>query len=335
MPRVSAYRLQGIARVYAAEPGARIPFSELLEMAGASAEALDNPDSTYELLHEADVVERACRTLDDKTFAARIGLTTRPPGTLVAYLVSASATLDEALTLSKRFYAMQDPDVQIGMTESASGPRITIASKVIPAHQYPRHREMLTFGLYRRVQQITADGLWPISIEIDSDDLDHCRHLSELAGCAVNGNCAGYALQLPPGAMQFPIPTADPALLGHLRQHGESQLRARPAMEKSLAERVTEFLEAHLPGRVPNGDSVAAALGMTRRTMTRRLASEGTGFKALLEGAQCDLAKRLLRDGESIAQIAFALDFADQAAFSVAFKRWTGETPARYRRANR
>ncbi|MDV7143840.1 helix-turn-helix domain-containing protein [Tropicimonas sp. TH_r6] len=333
MPRVSSYRLRGIARVYDAEPGARIPFSELLEMAGASAEALDNPDSTYELLHEADVVERACRELKDKTFAARVGLTTRPPGTLVAYLVSASATLQEALTLSKRFYAMQDPDVQIGMTESASGPKITLGSKVIPAHQYPRHREMLVFGLFRRVQQITADGLWPISVEIDSDDLDHCRHLSELAGCAVKGNCAGYALQLPPGAMEFPIPTADPALLGHLRQHGETQMRTRPASEKSLSERVTDLLKERLPGRVPNGDMVAAEIGMTRRTMTRRLTAEGTSFKALLEGTQCDLAKRLLRNGESIAQIAFALDFADQAAFSVAFKRWTGETPARYRRS--
>lgn len=335
MPRVSAYRLLGIKRVYDAEPGAHLPFSQLLEMAGASVEALDNPDATYELLHEADVVERACRELDDKTFAARVGLTTRAPGTLVAYLVSASATLEEALALSRRFYAMQDPDVQIDMTETGSGPKITLGSKVIPAHQYPRHREMLTVGLFRRVQQITAEGLWPIDIELDTDDLDHCRRISELAGCKVKGDCAGYALQLPAGAMQFPIPTADPALLGHLRQHGEAQLSAHPNVERSMSERVTALLGDRLPGKAPNGDQVAAELGMTRRTMTRRLAAEGTSFKALLEGTLCELAKRFLRNGEGIAQVAFMLDFSDQAAFSVAFKRWTGETPARFRRAGR
>ncbi|WP_216825850.1 helix-turn-helix domain-containing protein [Sulfitobacter sp. SK012] len=58
-------------------------------------------------------------------------------------------------------------------------------------------------------------------------------------------------------------------------------------------------------------------------------------FKALLEGVLCDLSKRFLRDGESIAQTAFMLDFSDQAAFSVAFKRWTGKTPARYRRSKK
>ncbi|MDV7143713.1 helix-turn-helix domain-containing protein [Tropicimonas sp. TH_r6] len=333
MPRVSTYRLRRVAQVYAREPAARTPFADLIEMAGAAPEALDQPDGTFELLHEAGLVERACRELGDKTFAARVGLSAQGPGTLVAYLVSASTTLQEALMLAQRYYAMQDADVRIGLVGSADGPRLTLSSNVIPTHQYPRHREMLLFGLYRRLRQIAGDGLWPISLELDTDDLKHCQRLSELAGCAVAGNCDSYAVQLPPGAMQFPIPTADAALLGHLRQHGETQLRARPVAEKSLSERVTDFLEDRLPGRMPNGDTVADALGMTRRTMTRRLATEGTSFKALLEGTQCDLAKRLLRSGESIAQIAFALDFADQAAFSVAFKRWTGETPARYRRS--
>jgi AraC-like DNA-binding protein len=45
------------------------------------------------------------------------------------------------------------------------------------------------------------------------------------------------------------------------------------------------------------------------------------------------MAKALIKRGEGIAQVAFMLDFADQAAFSVAFKRWTGETPAKYRKS--
>ena len=335
MPRVSAYRLQHVARVYAAEPDARIPFREVLEMVGASAGVLDDPDATVELLHEAGAVDRACRELDDKSFAGRVGLAAGVPGTLVAYLVRASDTVEEALKLSQRFYAMQDPDLKLELSGTEEAPKITLSSGVIPAHQYPRHREMLLCGLYRRTQQITSGGLAPIVMELETDDLEHCRRLSKLADCEVVGNCDGYALRLPRGAGDFPIPTADPALLAHLRQHGEAQLSARPAVARSLSERVTAFLAERLPGRVPNGDTVAAELGMTRRTMTRRLAAEGTSFKVLLDGTLCDLSKRFLREGESIAQIAFMLDFADQAAFSVAFKRWTGDTPARYRRSKR
>ncbi len=78
---------------------------------------------------------------------------------------------------------------------------------------------------------------------------------------------------------------------------------------------------------------MAAEPELTRRTLTRRLAAEGTSYKTLLDGTLCTLSKRFLRNGDSIAQIAFMLGFSDQAAFSVAFKRWTGASPARYRRS--
>ena len=97
MPRVSAYRIQSVARAYAMHPQARVPFRRILEMAGASDDVLDDPDATLELLHEAGAVETACRELDDKSFAARVGLAAGAPGTLAAYLVRASDTVDEAM----------------------------------------------------------------------------------------------------------------------------------------------------------------------------------------------------------------------------------------------
>mgnify|MGYP001814543728 CR=1 FL=1 len=194
---------------------------------------------------------------------------------------------------------------------------------------------MLIFGLYRRTRQITGDGLAPVVVELETDDREHCRQLSMISGCPVEGEHAEYALRLPANALKFPIPTADPALLNHLHKHGEEQLRDHGVTAQNISDRAVALLHDRLPGRVPSGDNVAAELGMTRRTLTRRLAAEGTNYRALLEGVQCELSRRLLRSGESIAQIAFMLDFADQAAFSVAFKRWTGETPARFRRTKR
>ena len=333
MTRISAYRLQSVSRAYeAVVPPGETPFAELLAKAGVPTGSIEGPDATVELLHEAAVVEAACRALGDKTFAARVGLAARVPGTLVAYLVRASDTLEEALKQAQRFYVMQDPDLKFGLAQSADGIRVTIGSTMIPAHQFPRHREMLTFGLYQRTRQITGDGLAPVVIELETDDLEHCRQTSMISGCHVEGEHTDYALRLPANALSFPIPTADPALLQHLYKHGEEQLRGHGATAQSNSDRTIALLQDRLPGRVPSGDDVAAELGMTRRTLTRRLAAEGTSYRALLEGVQCELSRRFLRNGESIAQIAFMLDFADQAAFSVAFKRWTGETPARFRR---
>ncbi len=335
MPRISAYRLQHVGRLYAQEPRARITFPEVLEMAGAPKDVIDEPDSTVELLHEAGAVETACRVLEDKTFAARVGLSAQGPGTLLAYIVRAAETIDDALAMTQRFYAMQDPDLRLDDVGAPDHPRLTLESNVIPAHQYPRHRELLLFGLYRRIQQITSGKLAPISIELETDDAAHCCLLSELAETTVEGFKAGYALSLPPNAMSFRIPTADPTLLGHLRRHGEEQLKARPDAVQSLSDRIVDMLGERLRGPIPNGDEIADELGLTRRTMTRRLSAEGTSFKSLLEGTLCDLSKRMLRSGEGVARVAFMLGFADQAAFSVAFKRWTGETPARFRKAGR
>lgn len=335
MPRISAYRLLHVGRLYAQEPTASVPFAEVLEMAGAPSDVLDGPDATVELLHEAGAVETACRVLEDKTFAARVGLSAQGPGTLLAYIVRAAETVEDALNMTQRFYAMQDPDLRLDVVGAPDEPKITLESNVIPSHQYPRHREMLLFGLYKRVQQITSCGLEPISIELETDDPEHCRLLAELAGCSVKGFKAGYALGLPPNGMSFKIPTADPTLLGHLRRHGEEQLKAQPDAVRSLSDRIVEMLSDRLPGPIPNGDEIAGELGLTRRTMTRHLSAEGTSFKLLLEGVLCDLSKRMLRSGEGVARVAFMLGFADQAAFSVAFKRWTGETPARFRKTGR
>ena len=335
MPRISAYRLQNVGLRYSQEPGARIPFPEVLEMAGVPVDIGSSPDATVELLHEAGTVETACRVLEDKTFAASVGLSAQGPGTLLAYIVRAAETVEDALALTQRFYAMQDPDLRLDVVGAPGEPRITLESNVIPAHQYPRHREMLIFGLYERVQQITSGGLAPISIELETDDTEHCKKLAELAGCPVEGLKAGYALALPPNGMSFRIPTADPTLSGHLRRHGEEQLKAQPGAVRSLSDRIMDMLGERLPGPIPNGDDIAGELGLTRRTMTRHLSAEGTSFKALLEGVLCDLSKRMLRSGEGVARVAFMLGFADQAAFSVAFKRWTGETPARFRKAGR
>ncbi|GAA6193066.1 helix-turn-helix domain-containing protein [Phaeobacter sp. NW0010-22] len=335
MPRVSASRLQHVGRIFAQEPASRVSFPELLKMAGTSAEAIEGPDARVELLHEAGVIETACHALEDKTFAARVGLGARGPGTLVTYIVRASETIGSAITLTQRFYAMIDPDLRLDVIEHSDAQWITLDSNVIPAHQYPRHREMLLFGLYNRIQQFTSGELGPISIELETDDTDHCALLSTLAGCDVEGFKSGYALRLPPNSTSFPIPTADPVLLGHLHKHGEEQLKSQPDTLKSLSDKIVDLLGKRLPGPIPHGDEIAGVLGLTRRTMTRHLSAEGTSFKALLDGVLCDLSKRMLRAGEGVARVAFMLGFADQAAFSVAFKRWTGGTPASFRRAGR
>jgi len=71
---------------------------------------------------------------------------------------------------------------------------------------------------------------------------------------------------------------------------------------------------------------------MSARTLQRRLESEGASFSEIVDGVRERLARQWLgEEGRSLVEIAFALGFSDLAAFSRAFKRWTGRPPGAWR----
>jgi AraC-like DNA-binding protein len=80
--------------------------------------------------------------------------------------------------------------------------------------------------------------------------------------------------------------------------------------------------------------SVAAgALGLSARSLRRRLSEEGLTYSAVTEEALSIVAKRLLRVGRlSIQEAAFEMGFSDTTTFHRAFRRWTGMTPSTYRK---
>ena len=77
---------------------------------------------------------------------------------------------------------------------------------------------------------------------------------------------------------------------------------------------------------------VAKRLGVSDRTLHRRLADEGTSHSELLDEARRERAMILLADRSlSAAEISFLLGYSEPGAFFRAFKRWTGKTPGAYR----
>jgi AraC-like DNA-binding protein len=75
---------------------------------------------------------------------------------------------------------------------------------------------------------------------------------------------------------------------------------------------------------------------MSVRTLNRGLAAEGTTYREVLEQIRRELASRHLANAQSsIGEVAFLLGFSELSAFHRAFKRWTGQTPAEFRRRNR
>jgi AraC-like DNA-binding protein len=86
----------------------------------------------------------------------------------------------------------------------------------------------------------------------------------------------------------------------------------------------------------PSARTVARALGLSERTLRRRLRDERTGFRELVDDVRRERALVLVRDSDlNVSELAHRCGFSDGAAFARAFKRWTGHSPARVIRASR
>lgn len=99
-----------------------------------------------------------------------------------------------------------------------------------------------------------------------------------------------------------------------------------------LAHRCRAHLLQELTSGEPSEEELARALGMSRRTLQRKLGELGLTYKGVLEKTRHDLALRYLDDPtKSVTDVTFLLGFSEQSAFSRAFKRWNGNAPTAYR----
>lgn len=104
--------------------------------------------------------------------------------------------------------------------------------------------------------------------------------------------------------------------------------RNRKPPETPVSRRVEQYLEPLLASGPIRIEEVARALGYSRQTLYRRLRAEGATFEKVLDGLRRRVALRLIREeGVAVKEAAWRLGFSDAAAFSRAFKRWTGKSP--------
>ncbi|MDV6011733.1 AraC family transcriptional regulator [Haloechinothrix sp. LS1_15] len=104
--------------------------------------------------------------------------------------------------------------------------------------------------------------------------------------------------------------------------------RRRSGVAEQVRDRLTKL------GAITAGiEVVASELHMSERTLRRKLAEEGTSYRALLDEVRQALAEELLATGAlSVSDVAIRLGYAEATSFIYAFRRWRGETPAAYRR---
>ena len=133
------------------------------------------------------------------------------------------------------------------------------------------------------------------------------------------------------GLLDMPLPQANP-VTARLCEEQCQQLLVQRYRQGGVALQVRRRLLSQ-PGSFPDMEAMASELGVTSRTLRRQLRTEGTGYRELLDEVRRMLAEQwLLLGGLGMEEISDRLGFSELSNFNHAFRRWTGQTPARFRR---
>jgi AraC-like DNA-binding protein len=152
---------------------------------------------------------------------------------------------------------------------------------------------------------------------------------NDMFGDAVQFGASRCVIEVCASSMLQPIPTANPAIL-------EISMRIAEQMERRTvgvtSDRIRKELIKWLEKGEPRRKEIAAQLGMSERSLCRRLAEEGTTFVNLLDALRREMAETYLQQGSfKPTEITFALGFSDPSNFYRACKRWFGQMPTTLR----
>ncbi len=131
--------------------------------------------------------------------------------------------------------------------------------------------------------------------------------------------------------LAWPVVSADPALKRYLEEQGRAVLETRP-VSTDLIGLIRQELVRRLGKTEAKVETVADALGLSPRTLQRRLEGEDTSFQEVLDGVREQLAMSyLVNESLTVSEIAYLLGYSELRAFDRAFRRWTGKTPVAWR----
>jgi AraC-like DNA-binding protein len=175
-------------------------------------------------------------------------------------------------------------------------------------------------------------GPWcvPTQVLYALPEPDHAEQIERVLECPVVFGHARNEIHYPLEWLGRAPHMANPITAAQMSESCE-RLVQQIAWQAGLTRRVYEEI-TRTPGRFPGIEQVASSLCMTSRTLSRKLAAEGTSFSDLLARVRHALALDYLRTTRlSVEDIAAALGFSDSNSFRQAFRRWSGKSPTEYR----
>ncbi len=308
--------------------------TEILNSVQLRVATVSDPEGRVSTHKEAALLEIAARLTGDRCFGLRLGMTLKPKQLgLLGYVALSSDSLRSAIVKLCRYQRVLSEGNEAHL--ESQGDRLSLTWSVIdPKAKVTVQSDEISAGICVSVfRALTITTLSPVSVAFrhrGPEDVGAHRHL---LGCPVIFGQPRNAMTLTKAQLELPIRTADATLLKILEGYCREILGKKPK-QPNFVFRVRELILRLLPEGPPGIDRVSSELGMSARTLARRLEEQGSNYREILDDVRHQLALQYTSDRRlRLGQVAFLLGYNDQTSFNRAFRRWTGATPSEVRTA--
>jgi AraC-like DNA-binding protein len=183
------------------------------------------------------------------------------------------------------------------------------------------------------LKAMTEKDIFPISVTFRHGPPTDLTSYYEAFGCTALFNQTHYSITYRTADFETRTAKADTSINRFLLERVDEETNGVEISPGKIAHDLQQLIKEALPSGIPSIDQVGSHMGMSARTLTRRLSESGLSFRDLIKKTQQDISKDLLKDpARNMGEIAFHTGFSEQSAFNRAFKRWTGQSPTEFRK---
>jgi AraC-like DNA-binding protein len=250
---------------------------------------------------------------------------------LLYYTMASSDVLIDALQRGARYTSIVNEGVSSKVIDDAEL-RIRLNYVGVTRHADRHQMEFWMTALVRICRQLSGRRVLPSRVRFIHFRDPHGAQMSEYLGNDIQFAAPVDEIVFEKRTRDFPVHSADPYLNSLLVRYCDEALAERQIARESFRSRVENAMVPLLPHGKARVAEVAYRLGVSPRTLARRLTSEGISFSSVLDQLRMDLARRYLAEKTlPISELAWLLGYQEVGAFSHAFRRWTGKSPRQAR----
>jgi AraC-like DNA-binding protein len=253
---------------------------------------------------------------------------------LLAYIARNSPNFGAAITNAMSYIRLHVDAAELAL--DFAGPEVRLVYRLTNPNIPPsRHYSELAMVYFVKFVRLAVDDSWsPYEVQFRHGPPADISPYQELFRTIVRFGQGDDALLFERRLLSRPLRTADRQLLHYLEEHARAVLAELPVPKDDLIGQVRHFVVGALPHDGAGLSAAARALGMSTRTLQRRLGECGIVYARLVEDVRRQMSDRYLADAKlSLGEIAYLLGYSEGSAFNRAYRRWTGRTPSADRRS--